>query len=376
MFKNHLTKSVTTLVIILMLTIQSTGIALAQGNIDQSFESIHDGWSGSTFFLNVAAHAQSFIPTVDHLDSVELLGDADGSSSVRVSIHEGTPDGTELGSVSGSWIDGWNHYDFATSIPLVPGNLYTIRVSRLTGNPLWWFRQVDFGGANYPNGTAWHCIPTCFEQGARDFTFRTFYLPADNTPPNMTITTPSDGTTYLLGQIVNAEYNCQDETDGSGLASCQGTVANGSVIDTSPVGPKSFTVNATDNAGNPASLSHNYSVIYNFSGFSQPVDNLPTLNTVKGGAGVAVKFSLGGDQGLNILASGYPISQQVSCAGGLPVDEIEQTVAAGNSSLSYDAATATYTYTWKTNKAWTGTCRQLILMLSDGTEHKTNFKFK
>ena len=117
----------------------------------------------------------------------------------------------------------------------------------------------------------------------------------DITPPTITITTPSDGTTYQLGQAVNAAYTCQDETDGSGLASCAGPVANGSVIDTSSVGPKSFTVNAADNAGNPASLTHNYSVIYNFSGFSQPVDNLPTLNSIKGGAGVAVGFSIGGN---------------------------------------------------------------------------------
>ncbi|MGE5603197.1 MAG: lamin tail domain-containing protein, partial [Nitrososphaerales archaeon] len=37
----------------------------------------------------------------------------------------------------------------------------------------------------------------------------------------------------------------------------------------------------------------------NFTGFFQPVDNLPTLNTVKAGSAIPVKFGLGGVKGLN-----------------------------------------------------------------------------
>jgi hypothetical protein len=199
--------------------------------------------------------------------------------------------------------------------------------------------------------------------------------PSDTTPPAITITTPAEGVTYLLGQLVNADYVCQDEDGGSGLASCDGTAVNGSLIDTSSIGAKTFTVNTLDNAGNPASLTHHYTVIYNFSGFFQPVD-MPMLNTVKGGAGVAVKFSLGGDQGLNIFASGYPLSRPINCDGSMPVDAIEEIVTVSNSGLTYNAATGTYVYNWKTERAWTGTCRQLIVKLADGTEHKANFKFK
>ncbi len=61
---------------------------------------------------------------------------------------------------------------------------------------------------------------------------------------------------------------------------------------------------------------------------------------------------------------------------GAPVDDIEQTVTAGSSSLQYDAASDTYTYVWKTDKAWTTTCRQLSVTLNDGTVHTANFKFK
>jgi hypothetical protein len=116
--------------------------------------------------------------------------------------------------------------------------------------------------------------------------------------------------------------------------------------------------------------------LFNFSGFFQPVDNLPMLNVVNAGRGIAVKFSLGGDQGPNIFAAGYPVSQQMACDSTAPLDTIEQTVNAGGSSLSYDPATDTYTYVWKTQNSWKNTCRTLIIKLSDGTEHKASFKFK
>jgi Tol biopolymer transport system component len=115
---------------------------------------------------------------------------------------------------------------------------------------------------------------------------------------------------------------------------------------------------------------------YNFSGFFQPVDNLPTLNLVKAGQGIPVKFSLNGDQGLNIFAAGYPRSQNIQCDSTTVVDGIEETVTAGSSSLSYNPSTDTYTYIWTTNKAWANTCRQLVVKLNDGTYHQANFKFK
>jgi hypothetical protein len=144
---------------------------------------------------------------------------------------------------------------------------------------------------------------------------------------------------------------------------------------TNPVGAHVFTVNGSDVAGNSAQATNNYSVIYNFTGFFQPVDNLPTLNIVKAGSGIPVKFSLSGDQGLSIFEMDYPASSAITC-GGTAVDAIEQTVTAGSSSLSYDASTDTYTYVWKTDKSWAGTCRTLVVKLNDGTLHRANFQFK
>jgi sugar lactone lactonase YvrE len=115
---------------------------------------------------------------------------------------------------------------------------------------------------------------------------------------------------------------------------------------------------------------------YSFSGFFSPVDNLPTLNQVNAGRAIPVKFSLSGDQGLDIFAAGYPASQRINCNSSVAIDPVEETVTAGGSSLSYNAATDTYTYIWKTNKSWDGTCRQLNVKLADSSDHLVNFKFK
>lgn len=113
---------------------------------------------------------------------------------------------------------------------------------------------------------------------------------------------------------------------------------------------------------------------YSFTGFFQPVDNPPMVNALKAGSAVPIKFSLNGYQGLDIFASGFPSSQGYACDGSSE-DAIEQTVTAGSSSLSYDATTDQYTYVWKTDKAWAGSCRQFQLGLKDGGVQVAQFHF-
>jgi hypothetical protein len=60
----------------------------------------------------------------------------------------------------------------------------------------------------------------------------------------------------------------------------------------------------------------------------------------------------------------------------LDVDAIEQTVAASASGLTYGSSAGQYTYTWKTQKNWKGSCRQLEMKFNDGSVLRANFKFK
>jgi hypothetical protein len=48
----------------------------------------------------------------------------------------------------------------------------------------------------------------------------------------------------------------------------------------------------------------------------------------------------------------------------------------GSSSLTYDPATDTYTYVWKTEKSWAGTCRQVSVQFIDGQTYLLNFMLR
>lgn len=114
---------------------------------------------------------------------------------------------------------------------------------------------------------------------------------------------------------------------------------------------------------------------YDFTGFFPPVNNDGVLNVMNAGRSIPVKFSLGGDMGLQVLAADSPTSQQVACDQGVPTDPIETTVTAGASMLTYDPSTGQYSYVWKTDRTWTG-CRQFTLTLDDGSQHTALFKFR
>ena len=114
---------------------------------------------------------------------------------------------------------------------------------------------------------------------------------------------------------------------------------------------------------------------FEFSGFYRPVDNAPLVNQAKAGQAIAVRFGLGGYQGLEIFSDGFPGSAMVACGSSALADP-SATVTAGNSSLAYDVTTDTYTYIWKTDKSWAGTCRQLVVQLTDGSIHTAQFQFR
>ncbi len=115
---------------------------------------------------------------------------------------------------------------------------------------------------------------------------------------------------------------------------------------------------------------------YSFSGFFQPVDNLPSINSIKAGSSVPIKFMLGGNQGLDVLTLGYPKVASIECdmdSGNVIQDNLE--AANTNSNLSYDEQADQYVYVWKTEKSYAGSCKQFILKLKDGQTIFAHFKF-
>jgi photosystem II stability/assembly factor-like uncharacterized protein len=195
---------------------------------------------------------------------------------------------------------------------------------------------------------------------------------ADSDKPTVNIVNPAEGAVYKLNATKNASYKCADKQ--SGLASCVGSVPNGTPINTSTIGMHSFTVTATDVAGNTTTVTHHYTVQYAFNGFFAPVTNSDTdqLNLVHAGDLIKIGFGLGGDEGLSI---GTFSSSPVAC----PSWESHLVKAAGagaSPGLSYGVASGHYTYGWQTDNGWAGTCRQFSLQLNDGSPpHTAVFMF-
>ena len=109
-----------------------------------------------------------------------------------------------------------------------------------------------------------------------------------------------------------------------------------------------------------------------FTGFFAPIRNLPYVNTTIAGSSIPVKFSLGAYRGLGVLQAGSPTSSPVACDTSAPVNVVRPGIAStsGLQSVGYG-----YTYVWKTNPTWAGTCRKFVLTLSDGSAHEALFRF-
>jgi hypothetical protein len=150
--------------------------------------------------------------------------------------------------------------------------------------------------------------------------------------------------------------------------SCTGNACTATVV-----GPHTVTGN---DSGKTATAS--LRVIYNYSGFSSPVDNPPTVNVAKGGQAVRIKWQLTDANGVGISDPGSfagLTSYQANCSqwGGM-TDPIPEEPS-GASGLQY-LGSGNWQYNWKTSKGYAGTCRVMVLTLNDGTQHTAEFKFK
>jgi beta-glucosidase len=116
-----------------------------------------------------------------------------------------------------------------------------------------------------------------------------------------------------------------------------------------------------------------FKLSYQFDGFFAPMKNPPAFNQIKAGSNVPVRFSLGADLGTTgIIAEGYPNSAPVNCSTGAPTGPAIP--ASSTAGLVWTGDT--YQFDWKTEKSWKGTCRQLVVQLTDASTHTLLFSFK
>ena len=185
------------------------------------------------------------------------------------------------------------------------------------------------------------------------------YRVVDRTPPQITIFSPVAGAQYHVGDTITPSYVCSDDVDGPRV-SCKATP-----VDTS-LGTHVFRVDSVDSSGNASSASVTYSVLYDFGGFYSPLVAEPASVLLRAGDAVPAKFSLGGDRGLDVLAR----------AAWRPCGVTTNDSSTAFGALGYNAKNDRYTFMWTTDKAWAGSCKELVLTLRDGTTHAAYVSFR
>ena len=110
-----------------------------------------------------------------------------------------------------------------------------------------------------------------------------------------------------------------------------------------------------------------------FDGF-RGLKNLPDVNESNTGTQF-IRFSLGGNQGLDIFKNDHPMSASYPCGSTPPSTGNEPTRLQGENGFRYDAGADEYTFKWNIDKSWKNTCRVFVLGLSDGSTHNVAFRF-
>jgi len=199
-------------------------------------------------------------------------------------------------------------------------------------------------------------------------------LNIDKTSPVITISGITDGATYTVDSVPAAGHTVMDAlsgvaSEGDGF-SCADPTAPGSCT---------YTVNATDLAGNPASMSVTYSVVtvsdYQFLGFLAPIGRDKPF---KQGSTIPVKFRLTDIAGNPVPTALATISLQLFSGGtpvGVPIVPESTSGADTDNRFRYSAEDDLYIFNLGTKALTPGTW-QIIVALDDGTVETTFVSLK
>lgn len=195
----------------------------------------------------------------------------------------------------------------------------------------------------------------------------------DEVPPVITVDAPTEGGTYLLGQDAAPSFTCTDAK--SGVETC---AAEATMLDTSTPGPHTFTVRATDLAGNVAETTIRYTVHYNFAGFFAPVNPQPVVNRATAGQTIPLKWRITSATGVGVSDPASFEGVRVfrnACDDSAPLDVIE--VDPETTGLRYHGD-GYWQMNWRSWTGLAGSCATVTVMLADGAGagRSASFSFK
>jgi hypothetical protein len=163
----------------------------------------------------------------------------------------------------------------------------------------------------------------------RQRTVTVIYTVLDFTAPTLTVTTPSDGASYEIGDSVIVDFACSDGIGGSGIQYCNATQPNATPLDTSRLGTFSFQAFALDQAFNGTTKTVTYRVLG-----SRP----PSISIKTPADGAS--YGLGDHVTINYSCTDAGSGVQ-TCAGTAPSGTDLDTSQTGSYSFRVDASDAT-----------------------------------
>jgi hypothetical protein len=198
---------------------------------------------------------------------------------------------------------------------------------------------------------------------------------ADSTPPVVSVEGFANGQRFVLGAPAPV-VTCSSSDAGSGIASTTGPV-EATALTANGVGTVTYTCTATDGAGNTASDTKSYSVVYATGGLLDPVQAAPAVNVGRAGRAYPLKWQLSDAGGgyVGALSAVAAIRYRaVSCsafdgdAAAVPAD------TTGASGLRYDATANAYVYTWATPR--TAGCYVVSVAFDSGQTLEADFQLR
>lgn len=271
------------------------------------------------------------------------------------------------------------------------GNVVTTdsRTVWLREFPAVWTQEDTFncvGGTSRPavNGIAtftcneptfgWYCLSA----QASPFSMQSQWYEVANQPPSLW----AEGGTVEEGQSITLVAHPSDpdgypltvawDLDGNGTFETLGATAAFSAAGLTAPLTKTVPVRVTDDQGASATATATVNVVYPFRGFVG-LEPMPAFNTLKAGQQVSFRFSIDGNRGLGIL-DGDPYVKPIACPGASEAVAFNTSTKV-DGTLRYTRGIDEYTYQWRTDKAWAGTCLTLVLPLKGGYE-AANFSFR
>lgn len=196
---------------------------------------------------------------------------------------------------------------------------------------------------------------------------KSLIIKLDKTTPSITITKPA-AIDYLLNQSVTAGFQCTDS--GSGAAACTGPVANNAALSLTSVGAKTFTVNATDVAGNTSQQTVNYQVTFGINPlFDQKKSH-------KSGSTIPIKLELVDASGVNRSASSIIVTATAVTRLSDMAPGVLQDPGDANPDSNFRFTGGNYHFNLKTTGYATGTYRLDFQVSGDPVTHSVQFQIK